>query len=226
MTMQHSLTPEHSKPGSLENSDTRDADDRRDIRELIENWAIWRDARLWDRFRTLWHEDGQMWATWFRGSYEDFIRMNEEGWKRGVRILHSLGGTSVEINNARAIAQTRMTISQRAPVEGVLCDVACTGRFYDFLERRNGRWGMVLRRGIYEKDRIDPVNGAAQPKLDQKLLAKFPESYQHLGYLQTRAGYEVRDDVVGAEGEKLNALYDLGASWLSGCQISSSDLAD
>jgi hypothetical protein len=195
------------------------ANDRRNIRELIENWAIWRDARLWDQFRTVWHKDGQIWATWFQGSYEDFIRMNDEGWKRGVRILHSLGGTAIDINGTRAIAQTRMTISQRAPVEGVLCDVVCTGRSYDFVEKRNGRWGIVLRRGIYEKDRIDPVSGAAMPDLDQKLLARFPEGYRHLAYLQTRVGYQVRDDVPGPEGPQLDALYALGASWLSGSKL-------
>lgn len=195
------------------------ANDRRNIRELIENWAIWRDARLWDQFRTVWHKDGQIWATWFQGSYEDFIRMNDEGWKRGVRILHSLGGTAIDMNGARAIAQTRMAISQRAPVEGVLCDVVCTGRFYDFLEKRKGRWGIVLRRGIFEKDRIDPVSGAARPDLDQKLLARFPEGYRHLAYLQTRVGYQVRDDVPGAEGPQLDALYALGASWLSGGKL-------
>ena len=34
--------------------------DKRTIRELVENWAVWRDARLWDRFRTVWHADGRM----------------------------------------------------------------------------------------------------------------------------------------------------------------------
>ncbi|HET7848081.1 MAG TPA: nuclear transport factor 2 family protein, partial [Pseudolabrys sp.] len=28
--------------------------DRLAIRELIENWALWRDAREWERFRTVW----------------------------------------------------------------------------------------------------------------------------------------------------------------------------
>jgi hypothetical protein len=104
-------------------------DDRLAIRELVENWALWRDARLWDRFRTVWHADGRMMATWFQGSYEEFIKVNDEGWARGVRILHFLGGSSIELAGDRAIAQTKMTISQRAKVEGVLCDVVCTGRF-------------------------------------------------------------------------------------------------
>ena len=149
----------------------RDTADRLAIRALIENWALWRDARLWDRFRTVWHKDGQMWATWFQGTYEEFIKVSQEGYDRGVRIMHMLGGISIDIKGKRAIAQTKMTISQRAEVEGVLCDVVCTGRFYDFLEKRKGRWGIVLRRLAYEKDRIDPVDPAAKLVLDQKLLA-------------------------------------------------------
>ena len=69
-----------------------------------------------------------------------------------------------------------MTISQRAPVDGVLCDVVCTGRFYDFLEKRQGRWGLVLRQPIYEKDRLDPVDPAAKLSLDRKLLNRFPKA--------------------------------------------------
>ena len=111
-----------------------DTADRLAIRALIENWALWRDARMWDRFRTVWHSDGHMWATWFQGTYEEFIKVSQEGNDRGVRIMHMLGGMAIDIKGKRAIAQTKMTISQRAAVEGVICDVVCTGRFYDFLK--------------------------------------------------------------------------------------------
>ena len=150
------------------------ASDRREIRELIENWAIWRDARDWDRFRTVWHEDGEMMATWWQGPYEEFIRVSQEGWDRGVRILHFLGGTTIDVNRDHAIAQTKMTITQRVEVHEVLCDVVCTGRFYDFLARRDERWGLVLRQPIYEIDRLTPVSPAPGPALDVELLARFP----------------------------------------------------
>ena len=189
------------------------------IRALIENWALWRDARLWDRFRTVWHSDGHMWATWFQGNFEEFIEVSQQGHDKGVRILHMLGGLSIDIKGKRSIAQTKMTISQRAEVEGVMCDVVCTGRFYDFIEKRNGKWGIVLRRVIYEKDRIDPLDHSAKLVLDKKLLAQFPEGYRHLGYLQARIGYKVKADLPGLEGPSLDALYAKGEAWLKGKKL-------
>lgn len=189
---------------------------RRAIRDLIENWVLWRDARIWDRFRTVWHADGKMMATWFQGSFEEFIAMNDAGWAKGVRILHFLGGSTIDVNGDRAIAQTKMTISQRAPVDGVICDVVCTGRFYDFFAWRESRWGLVLRQPIYEKDRLDPVDPSARLQLDRELLARFPEGYRHLAYLQTRIGYQVKPNMPGIEGPALDQLYRRGAEWLAG----------
>jgi hypothetical protein len=190
--------------------------DTRIIRELVEHWAVWRDARLWDRFRTVWHAEGRMMATWFQGTYEEFIKVNDEGWAKGVRIIHFLGGSAIDVVGDRSIAMTKMTISQRAPVEGVICDVLCTGRFYDFIERRDGRWGLVLRQPIYEKDRLDPVDPAAKLVLDRELLGSFPEGYRHLAYLQSKIGYKVKKDMPGIEGPELDALYARGTRWLNG----------
>jgi hypothetical protein len=192
------------------------ASDREKIRELIESWALWRDSLDWERFRTVWHPEGRMMATWWQGPYEEFIRANQEGFERGVRILHFLGGSSIDVAGDRAVAQTKMTISQRAEVDGVLCDVVCTGRFYDFLESREGRWGLVLRQPIYEKDRIDPVDPGADLSLDAELLERFPEGYRHLAYLQTRIGYDVKRDMPGLVGPEVERLYARGASWLDG----------
>ena len=190
--------------------------DRWTIRELLENWVVWRDAGDWDRFRTVWHEDGRMMATWFQGSGDEFIKVSREGFERGVRILHFLGGISIDLAGPRAVSQTKMTISQRAEVEGVECDVVCTGRFYDFLEKRDGRWGIVLRQPIYEKDRIDPVDPTRAPKLDPGRLARFPVGYRHLAYLQVGIGYPVKTDMPGLTGSEVERLYARGASWLKG----------
>jgi hypothetical protein len=190
--------------------------DELEIRRLVELWAVARDARDWERFRTVWHEDGRMMATWWQGPFEEFVRVSQEGFDGGVRILHFLGGSTIDVAGARGIAQTKMTITQRAEVEGVLCDVVCTGRFYDFFERRGGRWGLVLRQPIYEQDRLDPVTPGALPELDRELLAGFPVGYRHLAYAQARIGYDVKRDMPGLEGRELEALYASGERWLAG----------
>ena len=109
-----------------------------------------------------------------------------------------------------------MTITQRADVEAVECDVICTGRFVDFLERRDGRWGIVLRQPIYESDRIIAVDPTAPPTLDRALLESFPVGYRHLAYLQTRNGFAVKTDMPGLTGPEVEALYRSGAGWLAG----------
>jgi SnoaL-like domain len=190
--------------------------DRLAIRDLIENWAVWRDAGDWERFRTVWHDDGRMMATWTQGTADEFIEMSKAGWAKGVSILHFLGGQSIDLAGTRAISQTKMTISQRGEVHGVTCDVVCTGRFYDFIEKRDGKWGVVLRQPIYEKDRLDPLDPAAELALDPEILARFPQGYQHLAYIQTLVGYEVKRDMPGLTGPEVEKLYATGKAWLAG----------
>jgi hypothetical protein len=190
--------------------------DRLAIRDLIENWVVWRDAGDWDRFRTVWFDDGRMVATWTQGTADEFIAMSKAGWDNGVSIMHFLGGQSIDLAGSRAVSQTKMTIAQRALVHGVNVDVMLTGRFYDFLEKRQGRWGMVLRQPIYEKDRIDTVVPNAPLTLDAELLARFPDGYRHLAYLQTQIGYTIKPDMPGLRGDAVEALYRSGAKWLNG----------
>jgi hypothetical protein len=190
--------------------------DKLAIRETVENWVVWRDAGDWERFATVWHSDGWMTATWFQGPAQKFIEVSREGFNKGVSILHFLGGWTCEVVGNRAISQIKMTINQRAPVEGVLVDVVCTGRFYDFFEKRKRRWGIVRRQPIYEKDRLDPVDPSAVLKLDADLLARFPEGYRHLAYLQSKNGFKVKTGLPGLRDPAVEKLYAEGTAWLEG----------
>lgn len=192
------------------------AADKVAIREVIDNWVIWRDSGDWESFRGVWHEEGRMMATWFYGTASEFIRVSSEGMNRGVSIYHSLGGISIEVAGSRAIAQTRNTIFQRGLVHGIVCDVSCLGRFYDFFEKRKGRWAIVLRRLVYERDRLDPVDPSQTVSLDPKLLQRFPVGYRHLAYLQTSAGFNVAPNLPGLKGPEVEALYETGKRWLAG----------
>ena len=189
--------------------------DRVAIRTVVENWVLWRDSGDWDRFASVWHDDGWMSATWFQGPARDFIAASRTGFERGVNILHTLGGSTCDVAGNRAIAQTRMTILQRAPLDEVIVDVACTGRFYDFFEKRADRWAIVRRQPIYEKDRLDPVDPSARITLDAAQLARFPEGYRHLAYVQSKIGFAVRADLPGLRGAAVEKLYAEGRAWLA-----------
>ena len=197
----------------------QDTLDRLEIRDLIDNWALWRDAGEWDRFRTVWAKDSWISATWFQGTGEQFLDMTVEGWKKGVSILHFLGGTTIELAGDRAYAQTKMTISQRSKIDGVECDVVCTGRFHDLLLREEGRWKMALRQPTYEKDAVYPVEPGATVRFEPERLAKYPVGYRHLAYIQELVGYPVKQDMPGLQGPDTQSLYEHCRAWLTGGKL-------
>ena len=194
--------------------------DKLAIREVVENWVVYRDAGDWERFTTVWHSDGWMTATWFQGPAVDFIEVSRELFDQGGNILHTLSGWTCDIAGNRAISQVKMSILQRASLDGVQVDVVCYGRFYDFLEKRGGRWGIVRRQPIYEKDRLDPVDPSAVLQLDPNLLGQFPEGYKHLAYLQTKNGFNIKEGLrlPGLRGSEVEKLYAEGKAWLKGSE--------
>jgi SnoaL-like domain len=121
--------------------------DAAEIREVVENWVVWRDAGDRERFTTVWHPDAVMSATWFHGPAADFIAES-----------------------------------------------------YDCFEKRRGIWKIARRQPIYEKDRLDPVEPSAAIRLDHELLARFPDGYCHLAYVQSKNGFTVRTGLPGLRG--------------------------
>lgn len=198
----------------------KDFVDVMEIRDQIERWVVYRDAHLWDKFRTVWHPEGVMKATWTEGSYEDFIEITEKGIKSGLNIMHILGGSAIDVAGNRAVAMTKMIILQRAMLDGVLCDVSSYARQYDLWEKRDEKWGLVYRETVADKDRVDPVDNTETLRLDKALLEQFPVEYKHLAYLQTKIGYNVNRDCPRLSGGKaLDALYQKGANWLTGAAV-------
>jgi hypothetical protein len=206
-------------------------EDRAILRELIQNWAVWRDTAQWDEFRKVWHEDGRMVASWKQAPFEEFIAASHAGMEHGNDILHLLGGSAVKVAGNRAISQTKMEIQQRAMIDGVLCDVSALARHYDFWEKRpdtaaNVGWGLVLRETIFDKATLRPVEPGAQIVIDHALYDQFPIQYAALAYLQEKAGYTVRRDMPhGWRGPAVEAVYRRGDAWLAGTLAKAWDAA-
>jgi SnoaL-like domain len=194
--------------------------DRLAIKELVDNWIMWRDGRNWERFYEVCHPDCVMVTTWGGlTSPQEFAASAQRGFDQGDRMLHSVGGAVVELAGTRAISQSKMRIMQRGPVDGVMCDVTCIGRCYDFFEKRERRWGLVLRQPIYERDSIVPVNPDESVTLDPARLARYPEGYARLAYLQEGLGWPIIPTMPTETGPQLAKLYAQGKAWLAGGEL-------
>jgi hypothetical protein len=65
---------------------------------------------------------------------------------------------------------------------------------------------------------MDPVDPAASLTLDTGRLARFPEGYRHLAYLQSSIGFDVKPGLPGLRGEAVERLYAEGRAWLAGSE--------
>ena len=163
-------------PDRGETQSTGEIEDRRLITELLQNGVVWRDAGDWERFpRRLRHPDGRMMATWTQGTGDDFIAVSKEGWAKGVEHpalpgghLHRPTGRSGDLpdqDDDLAAGHGRAGRSGRALHRALLRLPR---------EAPRGRSGIVLRRPIYEKDRMDPVTPGAVPKARPDLARSVP----------------------------------------------------
>lgn len=214
--MPHAVDQHGQMAGVSTTSDTGEQSDRLAIRDLLDNWAMWRDTGQAERLATLFHDDGWMITTWQRGPARNFVEASRQPWRQGLISIHMTGAATIAIRGNRAVAQSRMSIFQRAPLDGIEVDVTCYGRFWDALEKREGRWGFVLRHPIYDVDRIAPVEPSQVLTLDSDLLNAFPIGYRHLAYLQTRQGRSIDTGLPGGDGPALDALLAREEPWLAG----------
>jgi hypothetical protein len=196
--------------------------ERLTISELVQSWAMHRDAGNWAQLRETVHADGIMTATWFEGTFEAFITGIQASWRRGSKSQHVQGGTVVEVVGRKAIAQTRMSILVRGSLEGVAVDVTCIGLFYDRVEirdgdgcgDRDGQWRIAKRNVIYDKDSLSPVHPGDVIELSPQKLSSFPEGYRYLAYLQSSNGAHVNPNLPTAQGDAKDELIRDAQSWL------------
>jgi hypothetical protein len=151
------------------------------LRELIEDWVVYRDACLWDEFRKVWHDDGVMMATWFQGTADQFIAVSKAGFEKGVRILHFLGGCSIRTAGDRAISQTKMTINQRAGAAGEIAiymqgatDDQCVevGRW--LIREFNPKCNIPATPLLPKKMKAGHRHGSTLGPIDQRVYSQIP----------------------------------------------------
>ena len=160
--------------------------------------------------------DGRIAISWFSGSFTEFVDRCRKSFDAGQRSKHHIFPSVVRVAGERAMAETNIVIHVRQKIDGVPVDMTSYARFLDRLERRDGRWAIVERTAIYERDRLDPVEPSdAFGKLFTATdLSIYPEAYRYMAARLVAAGRELAP-VVYRDGlpdtDQLYARYD---AWL------------
>lgn len=189
-------------------------DDEAAIARLLRDWGLWRDTARWEELRQSFAPNARMKTTWFDGTAEDFVDASMRASAKGAQVLHAMGPSTIGIRAERAIAETRVTLLLRDQLDGVEVDVTCYGRFVDRMIKQSGRWALLTRTPIYEKDCLVPSRPGRAPHLDESALANYPSGYRHLAYLQSRGGATVQMDIPAHNSDQQRQLYEAGRAWL------------
>jgi hypothetical protein len=160
-----------------------DANDRYACAELIQAWGLYRDQGKWPQLLATFVPEGRIAVAWFSGSFREFVDRCRQSFDAGQRSKHQIFPSIVRVAGDRALAETNIVILVRQKIAGVLADMTSYARFLDRLERRGGRWAIVERAAIYERDRLDPVepSEAFDKLFAATALSTYPEAYRYIG---------------------------------------------
>ncbi|KAJ6618872.1 PEP2-like protein [Mycena sp. CBHHK59/15] len=216
----HSLPAGTRPTNAIRNNGPDDlALERFKLRELAEGWPMYRDAREWENFRSIFHPGAFVYTTWTgKTPIEDFITASQDGMDKGVSIMHRIHGSSVDLANTRAVVKMKATITQRFELPPNKFVFTISSQFCMFFERDAGKWGARFVRHFYEKDKLIPVDPRHIPVLDDEKLGEFPVGYRYLAYCQEvcMPGIKVKRDMPGVRGEGHDQLLRQAKSWLDG----------
>ena len=136
-----------------------------------ERWA--RDMAQWDDMQAAYHPGATVDISWITGPASEFVAQSKQHYERGTRSLHLLGPVLVRVDGDRATADTGAQILIPGSVRGVECLTQSYCRIVERLERRGGKWGIVLLQTIYQMETIVPANPAQTLAIDPAKLASY-----------------------------------------------------
>jgi hypothetical protein len=194
--------------------------DKLRIKELIEFERYCRDNSHFEQEKTCWWEDGQVFATWFKGSIDEFLK--NSGARNKTPSKHKINSIVVWLKDNRAIAECICTITYRTKLGHEQIDLHSWCRLHFRVEKRDERWGIVYFEGIYEKDRIDPVFSDSKWYVPREELTKFRPINWNMCFRLTNysadsfgGGLQFSEYWAGADKpETVQKLYEDSSRWL------------
>lgn len=189
------------------------------IRRLRQQWAFSRDRGDFDAMGECFHPGARASISWFQGLIVDLIPMlvgSDKARKPEEHSKHLIGNCLVTINGDRALMETDVSILMREYVDGQLFDYTGYCRFYDRVERRDGQWAITLWTIIFDKDRLDPVQGIAPDWLRQVEWEPNTSNFTFMKLRQLKKGRQVPADTIMGNSDAESRLRHSSEAWLQG----------
>ncbi|MEW5560161.1 nuclear transport factor 2 family protein [Enterobacter asburiae] len=184
-------------------------DDRLQITDLMTGW-IHRDLSQWDALRGLFHPDGTIEVTWFEGLFGEFVDASARMGASSLKTKHLIGTPVVTFHHDKAIVETNAMIIG----ENIDLNLGCCvhNRFYDLVEKRDGKWKIVRRQSIYDMGSFTFPLGLVE--IDMSVAKKYPREYAALAYVLEKSGFPV-NRVFATRGSELEKKMKAeGEAWL------------
>ena len=187
-------------------ADTAGLNDRTLIAELLDRWACARDSDDWGTLTECFHADARIHISWISASGEEFVRRSRAmaaGRKPGRHMKHIVSSACVEVNGTRGFSRSNATLMIRDCIGDAWYDLQSHIRFFDRLEARDGVWRILERTAVYDKDRIDHLDGSSsgeRPWNGPDFVAYPPEA-RHLCWWLVSRGLEPLPDLVCVYGD-------------------------
>lgn len=192
-------------------------EDRLDIADLVVRWTFYRDQERWDQLRATFATGGTISISWFHGLHDDFVAASEKMAALGGSLLkHQIGMPAITVNSDRALSEVNVIIMVRARTRVGAVDTSSYARFLDRLVKQDGHWKFAERVGIYEKDRIDPVDAPTLPASLYEGSNDHPAEIRFLGRSLKAAGHSISASTVLDKSPAMTALYERAHRWLDG----------
>jgi 3-phenylpropionate/cinnamic acid dioxygenase small subunit len=192
---------------------SKDLSNRRLIEELVYRWAGARDSDDWDVLQSCFHDDAHIHISWISSSAEVFVgrsRAMAAARRPGAHMKHLMSGPWIETHGERGFCRSNALLLIRDCVDGAWFDIESHIRFFDRVEQRNGVWRLVDRTGVYDKDRLDAVEGAAC----MAPLAKYPNEARCLCWWLNAKGLDPVHNLITAYSQAERHLRNECLTWM------------
>lgn len=194
----------------------RTAQHERAIQDLIVRWGYARDGDDWATLEDCFHADAHIHISWISDSAVEFVKRSCEmaaARGPGSHMEHVISNSWIAVRNERAFCRTNVLLLIRDRVDGHWCDLESHIRFFDRIEWRDGQWRIVERTGVYDKDRVDFLDGTGAPEAPP--LPDIPSAAHYLcAWLGAKGQQPVANLISMYSDEETRLLQDCEA-WLA-----------